>query len=182
MPVFKPSRRALLSMAAAMPALTLSATRVPAQLAAPVAANPAHFRFSLGQAQFTVISDGSLSLPASLASVESGEAEDGGVLRGTADVAAYCAEAVSLYEALVKPSVEVVLLSGKLATMMGSSQLLQCLHDRGWNGGLFWAENDENFPLTAGGAYAAMAAHSVRVNDVHVMFHWCFPSTKMCGK
>lgn len=66
------------------------------------------------------------SLPASLASVESGEAEDGGVLRGTADVAAYCAEAVSLYEALVKPSVEVVLLSGKLATMMGSSQLLQC--------------------------------------------------------
>ena len=41
-----------------------------------------------------------------------------------------------------------------------SSQLLQCLHDRGWNGGLFWAENDENFPLTAGGAYAAMAAHS----------------------
>ena len=75
MPVFKPSRRALLSMAAAMPALTLSATRVPAQLAAPVAANPAHFRFSLGQAQFTVISDGSLSLPASGLGVNADPAE-----------------------------------------------------------------------------------------------------------
>lgn len=60
---FTPTRRALLSMAAAMPALTLTATRAPAQLAGPTAGNPTHFSFTLGAAKLTVISDGSLSLP-----------------------------------------------------------------------------------------------------------------------
>ncbi|MBN9676399.1 MBL fold metallo-hydrolase [Salipiger bermudensis] len=63
MTLFKPSRRDILAMAAAAPALTLPAvTR--AELGSPATGNPTHFAFTLGEAKITVISDGSLQLPA----------------------------------------------------------------------------------------------------------------------
>lgn len=64
MPIYRPTRRDLLSMAAAMPALTLPVA-ARAQLGAPPAGNPAHFTFTLGDATMTVISDGHLALPTS---------------------------------------------------------------------------------------------------------------------
>ncbi|MFD1341600.1 MBL fold metallo-hydrolase [Litorisediminicola beolgyonensis] len=59
-----PTRRQLLTIAAAMPALSLPATRVSADLAAPEAANPGHVRFTLGEARITILTDGHLELPA----------------------------------------------------------------------------------------------------------------------
>ena len=68
MSIFHPSRREILSLAAVAPALALpalSASPVRAQvLGAPAAANPAHFRFQLGEAILTVVSDGHLEIPA----------------------------------------------------------------------------------------------------------------------
>lgn len=61
---FLPSRRSLLKLAAAMPALTLPAMGQ-AQLGGPSASNPAHFRFTLGDAKLTVVSDGYFQLPTS---------------------------------------------------------------------------------------------------------------------
>ncbi len=61
MSIFKPTRRDLLTMAAAMPALTLPAMGR-AQLGPPHQINPAHFSFTLGQAKMTVVSDGYLGL------------------------------------------------------------------------------------------------------------------------
>lgn len=64
MSLFRPSRRALLSMAAAAPALTLP-VRAPAQaLGAPTASNPSHLQFTLGEMTLTVVSDGHLEIPA----------------------------------------------------------------------------------------------------------------------
>lgn len=62
MSIFKPTRRDILSMAAAMPALTLPVA-ARAQLGAPAAGNPSHFSFTLGDAKLTVISDGNLLTP-----------------------------------------------------------------------------------------------------------------------
>lgn len=62
MTLFKPSRRDILAMAAAAPALTLPAIGR-AELGAPATGNPTHFAFTLGEAKITVISDGSLQLP-----------------------------------------------------------------------------------------------------------------------
>lgn len=62
MTLFTPSRRDILAMAAAAPALTLPALGR-AELAAPAAGNPTHFAFTLGAAKITVISDGALQLP-----------------------------------------------------------------------------------------------------------------------
>jgi ABC-type branched-subunit amino acid transport system ATPase component len=64
------------------------------------------------------------SLPAALASVEAVAGGDEGVQRGMADLDAYCVNSVALFEALIKPSTEVILISIKLATMMGGRQLL----------------------------------------------------------
>lgn len=64
MPVLKPTRREILAMAAVAPALTLPVQVKAQSLGAPSAGNPAHFRFGLGEMQLTVISDGSLSIPA----------------------------------------------------------------------------------------------------------------------
>ncbi|MFZ5963064.1 MBL fold metallo-hydrolase [Thalassococcus sp. BH17M4-6] len=75
MPAFTPSRRTLLRMAAAMPALTLPVTAYSAQLGAPAGPNPTYMRFTLGQAKMTVISDGSLSLPVSGIGVNADPAE-----------------------------------------------------------------------------------------------------------
>lgn len=69
-----PSRRDLLKLAAAMPALTLPAV-ARANLGAPHMANPAHFSFTLGQAKLTVISDGSLQLPVNGLGVNADPAE-----------------------------------------------------------------------------------------------------------
>ncbi len=59
-----PSRRDLLKIAAAMPALVLPAQAARAQLGAPMSANPGHFTFSIGAAKLTVVSDGFFETPA----------------------------------------------------------------------------------------------------------------------
>lgn len=65
MSLFRPSRRALLSMAAAAPALTLPVAARAQALGAPAGGNPAHLRFTLGEMALTVVSDGHLEIPAS---------------------------------------------------------------------------------------------------------------------
>lgn len=74
MPIFKPTRRDILSMAAAMPALTLPVAGR-AQLAPPATGNPAHFSFTLGDARLTVVSDGYLDLPTTGLGVNADPAE-----------------------------------------------------------------------------------------------------------
>ncbi|WGW04908.1 MBL fold metallo-hydrolase [Tropicibacter oceani] len=74
MTVFKPSRRDLLSMAAVMPALTLPVA-ARANLGAPMAGNPSHFSFMLGEAKLTVVSDGHLETPASGLGINADPAE-----------------------------------------------------------------------------------------------------------
>ena len=64
MPLFRPSRRALLSMAAAAPTLALPVRAQAQALGAPPASNPAHMQFTLGEMTLTVVSDGHLELPA----------------------------------------------------------------------------------------------------------------------
>lgn len=62
MSLFKPNRRDILTMAAAMPAFTLPiAAR--ASLGGPANGNPGHFSFSLGEAKITIASDGHFSMP-----------------------------------------------------------------------------------------------------------------------
>ncbi len=64
MSLFKPTRRDLFKMAAAAPALAMPmAAR--AELGAPEGENPSHFRFSVGDARVTVVSDGYFRLPTS---------------------------------------------------------------------------------------------------------------------
>jgi len=67
------------------------------------------------------------SLPAALTAVEQVAGGDEGVQRGTSDLDAYCTSSVALFEAVLKPSVEVILISTKLAMMMGPSQLFSCM-------------------------------------------------------
>jgi glyoxylase-like metal-dependent hydrolase (beta-lactamase superfamily II) len=79
MSVFRPSRREILSLAAtapalALPALTPAAARAQT-LGAPAAANPAHFRFQLGEAVLTVVSDGHFEVPTSGLGVNADPAE-----------------------------------------------------------------------------------------------------------
>ncbi|HKL55986.1 MAG: MBL fold metallo-hydrolase [Roseovarius sp.] len=62
MTLLKPTRRDLLKMAAAAPAFAMPAA-VRAELGAPEGANPAHFRFSVGDARVTIVSDGYFRLP-----------------------------------------------------------------------------------------------------------------------
>jgi glyoxylase-like metal-dependent hydrolase (beta-lactamase superfamily II) len=74
MPRFAPTRRDLLKMGAVMPALALPRQAL-AQLGAPAAGNPAYFRFALGEAQLTVVSDGHLETPAGGLGVNADPAE-----------------------------------------------------------------------------------------------------------
>lgn len=74
MTLLRPSRRDLLKIAAAMPALTLPA-RAMAQLGAPHMENPAWFSFTLGEAKLTVVSDGHMSMPTSGLGVNADPAE-----------------------------------------------------------------------------------------------------------
>ena len=62
MTLLKPTRRDLLKMAAAAPAFAMPAA-VRAELGAPEGGNPGHFRFSVGDARVTVVSDGYFRLP-----------------------------------------------------------------------------------------------------------------------
>lgn len=71
---FAPTRRDLLKMGAAMPALALPVQAL-ANLGAPLSGNPSHFRFTLGDAQLTVISDGHLETPAGGLGVNADPAE-----------------------------------------------------------------------------------------------------------
>ena len=55
-----------------------------------------------------------------------GKKQESAVQLATGDVAAFCTEAVTLYESMVKPTMEVVILSSTLGSMMGVKPLLQC--------------------------------------------------------
>lgn len=72
---FRPTRRDMLKTAALMPAMALPAAPALAQLGGPATANPAHFRFTLGEAKITILSDGHLSLPTSGMGVNADPAE-----------------------------------------------------------------------------------------------------------
>ncbi|MCC1491067.1 MBL fold metallo-hydrolase [Cognatishimia sp. F0-27] len=66
MPTPRPSRRDILTMAAAAPALTLPVAAQSAVLAAPGSqSNAGYMRFTLGDAAITIVSDGALVLPTS---------------------------------------------------------------------------------------------------------------------
>lgn len=79
MTLFKPSRREILKLAGLAPAFTLPALGLAgaarAQLGKPAAANPAHFRFTCGEARLTVLSDGYFSLPTTGLGVNANPAE-----------------------------------------------------------------------------------------------------------
>ncbi len=64
MSIIRPTRRQILSMAAAAPALTLPVLGRAQSLGAPASGNPSHFSFGLGAAKLTVVSDGRLEIPA----------------------------------------------------------------------------------------------------------------------
>ena len=75
MSLLKPSRRDILKMTAAAPAFALPATKV-AALGGPSGDQaPGYFKFTLGEAKLTVVSDGEFSLPASTAGVNADPAE-----------------------------------------------------------------------------------------------------------
>ena len=57
MTLVKPTRRDLLKLAAAVPAFAMPLA-AKAQLGPPQGDNPAHFRFSIGEARLTILSDG----------------------------------------------------------------------------------------------------------------------------
>ncbi len=62
MTLLKPTRRDLLKLAAVAPAFALPAA-VRAELGVPSGENPMHFRFTMGQAKLTILSDGYFSVP-----------------------------------------------------------------------------------------------------------------------
>ena len=64
MTVFKPTRRDLFKLAAAAPAFAMPVS-ARAELGAPEGGNPSHFKFSVGDARVTVVSDGYFRLPTS---------------------------------------------------------------------------------------------------------------------
>ena len=75
MPLYRPSRRDLFQMAAAMPGLVLPASMARAQLGAPTLGNPGHFNFTLGEARITVLSDGFFTTPADGLGVNTDDAQ-----------------------------------------------------------------------------------------------------------
>lgn len=62
MPLIRPTRRDLLRMAAAMPAFAMPAS-LRAELGPPAGAQPGYFRFTLGEARITIVSDGWFAQP-----------------------------------------------------------------------------------------------------------------------
>ena len=61
--LLRPTRRSFLKTAAAMPAFALPGAQALAELGGPQGGNPGYFRFTLGEAKITIVSDGYLSLP-----------------------------------------------------------------------------------------------------------------------
>jgi glyoxylase-like metal-dependent hydrolase (beta-lactamase superfamily II) len=74
MPLIRPTRRDLLRLAAAAPALAMPAS-ARAFLGAPEDGNPAHFSFTLGDARVTIISDGYFAQPMSGLAINAAEDE-----------------------------------------------------------------------------------------------------------
>ena len=64
MPLIRPTRRDLLRLAAAMPAFAMPAA-LRAEIGPPDAGNPGYFRFTLGEAKVTIVSDGFFTQPMS---------------------------------------------------------------------------------------------------------------------
>lgn len=74
MSLIRPTRRDLMRLAALAPAMAMPAS-ARAFLGAPDGGNPAHFRFSLGDAKVTVVSDGWFSQPISGLAINAPEDE-----------------------------------------------------------------------------------------------------------
>jgi len=74
MTLLRPNRREILKLAAMAPAFALPAM-ARAQLGAPMGQNPAHFRFTLGDAKLTILSDGYFSVPTTGLGVNADRAE-----------------------------------------------------------------------------------------------------------
>ncbi|MBV7410208.1 MBL fold metallo-hydrolase [Maritimibacter sp. DP1N21-5] len=78
MPILRPTRRDMLRYAAAMPAFALTAHMphaLRAELGPPAEANPAHFRFALGDTNVTIVSDGWFPQPLSSLGMNADEAQ-----------------------------------------------------------------------------------------------------------
>lgn len=73
--LLRPTRRAFLKTAAAMPAFALPGAQALAELGAPQGGNPGYFRFTLGEAKLTVVSDGYFALPTSGLAINADPAE-----------------------------------------------------------------------------------------------------------
>lgn len=61
--LLRPTRRSFLKTAAAMPAFALPGAQALAELGGPEGGNPGYFRFTLGDAKITIVSDGFFSVP-----------------------------------------------------------------------------------------------------------------------
>lgn len=74
MTLLRPTRRDLLKLAAAMPAFAMP-MRAMAELGLPAGDQPAHFRFSVGEARITIVSDGWFPQPLSSLGMNADDAE-----------------------------------------------------------------------------------------------------------
>lgn len=74
MTLIRPTRRDLLRLAAAAPAFAMPAA-ARAMIGAPADGNPAHFRFTLGAAKITIVSDGWFTQPMSGQAINADEDE-----------------------------------------------------------------------------------------------------------
>ncbi len=75
MSLLKPSRRDILKMTAAAPALALSAPQVAAYAGPDGDQAPGYFRFTIGDAKITIVSDGNFFLPGTAAGINADRAE-----------------------------------------------------------------------------------------------------------
>ena len=73
--LLRPTRRSFLKTAAAMPAFALPGAQALAELGGPEGGNPGYFRFTMGEAKITIVSDGYLSLPTNGLGVNADPAE-----------------------------------------------------------------------------------------------------------
>lgn len=74
MTLLRPTRREMLKLAAAMPAFAMPAA-LRAELGPPAGENPVHFRFTLGEARITIVSDGWFAQPLSALGINADEEE-----------------------------------------------------------------------------------------------------------
>lgn len=75
MKLLRPTRREILKLAAIAPAFALPALPARALIGAPSLANPTHFRFTIGEARLTVLSDGHFTVPTSTIGINAAESE-----------------------------------------------------------------------------------------------------------